>query len=1214
MKRCAFCSYSSDDEAAFAAHAVSAHGWGATARVTAQPPPMPRGPIMYCYSCGSAQPSSAPTCGRCGGLLHLSEKAELFGRAYLLNNLDALVARALITEETADRIRAAVTPFVSGASPVPRVVAPTAQPTTRTEPVVQEPVPPREPPPPAIDVAGLFTPERAPSLLLYLGAFLIVVSALIFVSVSGRQISDALKLVLLLVGTLAFLAGGLVCHRVSRVLEAGRTFLVIGALLVPLDFVAYYALISHAQPLSSPAMWVIGSLVSASLYGIFAARAYGRAYSFLWFAAAISAVAGAGYLFELRLPWAYVAFAILALAIDIVDDRAPAVIRRITEPLDLVNRVFAAASFVLVAYVTPRFDADRWGLVAMLAIATAYYGSRSALEYAWERWLAIAGPGAIGLSIVYALHGAAQTYGFACALLAIGYAIAGDTAKVGTPIPVAAWIRERARALSYVGVLGALLPMSAYWRAPFVGAVVELGMAALLGTIAFIVATRKARSSKQRDLGGFVLVAALALHFGALYLLLTLGVITGGIAPFTQLEARDFALAFAPLATGLALAAAFAYRRAPALLPSVPFAALFSAAATVALTFRDAPLGTLTASAAALGVIVGAVMSRRSRGLWIAAAFAAVAAVCANTSLKPPAELPPVFIAAVALALFIPSFDVRVRRDDFARVTREIAVVAAGTAVVIGYLTIAQRGFRIDATQTSAWLATVPALLVLGGLGVTEALHRRSERGVIAFTIFFLAAALMIIARLGPSELEAYTVPMAAYLATVAWGIERFGSANLRASVLTLAEVAAAVMLIAPTYLVGSTSSSVTRPGDIPRSAAVLGEALVVLRIASLRGSNALGVTALSFMGLMVLRGAGAPLALEATTAIFGAIALVFALLVPRLIEWRMDPRLLELTELVGALLILAPPLARAAANRSDALEHGLSVLIAGVVIVLFGLLWARRVPVATALGALALVGLLALSDTRRSEPYVAAAGVALLLIALAIPRYLPPRLRVEYEWALEAVGVGLVLSGAIDRTFRVGDVHAARALAEALALITIGVASGRGGLSVASIGALAILSAWIFGDPRAREFHGIAAGAYLIALALVALRYARSRLDPRLLLALELGGVALFVLPTLLGGWSAEFFPQTIMVFAEILIVLGVGIAFHRRWLVAGALAAIGVETLRALIDVVNRLPNWALFGASGALLLTIGFVLLLRREAWNAWSRRALGWWTQL
>ncbi len=69
-----------------------------------------------------------------------------------------------------------------------------------------------------------------------------------------------------------------------------------------------------------------------------------------------------------------------------------------------------------------------------------------------------------------------------------------------------------------------------------------------------------------------------------------------------------------------------------------------------------------------------------------------------------------------------------------------------------------------------------------------------------------------------------------------------------------------------------------------------------------------------------------------------------------------------------------------------------------------------------------------------------------------------------------------------------------------------------------------------------------------------------------------------------------------------------------RRRWLVAGALAVVGLEAVRGTIDVVNRLPSWALFGGSGAILLTGGFVLLLKREAWNAWSRRAYDWWARL
>ena len=176
--------------------------------------------IVYCYSCGAPQPSSARTCGRCLGLLYLSPNAERFGRAYLLNSLSSLVAQGLLTEDQAERIRRALVPLVAGAAPQPATPQVMTPPPTLATPAARPvtPVAPHEPAAPLIDVAGFFTPERAPSLLLYVGAFLIVVAALIFVNVSGRQISDALKLVLLLIGTIGFLAGGLVCHRIPRVL------------------------------------------------------------------------------------------------------------------------------------------------------------------------------------------------------------------------------------------------------------------------------------------------------------------------------------------------------------------------------------------------------------------------------------------------------------------------------------------------------------------------------------------------------------------------------------------------------------------------------------------------------------------------------------------------------------------------------------------------------------------------------------------------------------------------------------------------------------------------------------------------------------------------------------------------------------------------------------------------------------------------------------
>jgi hypothetical protein len=265
----------------------------------------------------------------------------------------------------------------------------------------------------------------------------------------------------------------------------------------------------------------------------------------------------------------------------------------------------------------------------------------------------------------------------------------------------------------------------------------------------------------------------------------------------------------------------------------------------------------------------------------------------------------------------------------------------------------------------------------------------------------------------------------------------------------------------------------------------------------------------------------------------------------------------------------------------------------------------------------LATTGVLALRDATRAEPFVAATGVVVLALVLAIPRYLPRRLPAVYEMALEILAVALVVSSGLMQTLATrgdGGGHAARVIAESVALLGIGLASSRRALASAGLGAVAVMALWIFNDPTARQFHGIAAGAALIAISLVAVRYAPRVLSDRALIGSELLGATLFLGPTLLASWNAPFVPGTIVVFFEIGLLLGLGILLRRRWLVAGALAVVGLETVRGMIDVVNRLPNWALFGGSGAILLTAGFILLIKRDAWNAWSRRAYDWWARL
>ena len=1181
---------------------------------------------MRCYFCGREQGPKAPGfCLSCGRPLTATPASELFGRRYILNRLDDLARGGVLDADSAERVRRAMLREL-GEAPTPEPAAPVVPSPVDAVPAVESrPVPSvrpavtaavRERPAGPSPIESLFTPERAPSLLLYLGAFLVVVAALIFVNVSREQVSDAVRLALMIVGTLGFLGAGLLCHRVPRVEEAGRTFIVIGALLVPVDFAAYYVLVAHESPLTSPVMWIVGSLWSAGLYGGLATNRYGTAYAYLFFAACLSAIAGI-LAWSDTVAWAGVLFAGLALAIQLVDDRAGrTALAHLTRPLLLPARVLVAVALVVGSSIALAVGlgvpagGDRFALSALGVVGLAYYVVRARLEIGWERWLAVAGPAAVAEALVFAFGAPLQTYGFAAGILAVCYALAGELGDLaGQPTPLAGWVRIRAVPIAYVAVGVALVPFAAYWRAPAVGALVYLGMTALLA----VLVARRARSARAAQAyQGATLVAAAVAHVGVVFALVAAGVLHAGPAPMSGLVFRELALAFSPLAAGLAVLAALARRRLAPISRPLAIAAVSSAVLVVDYVLADPPLATILAALAAAVIVASGVDARRPAALWLAAAFAAVAASSAVRWLDPPEATRPVAAALAALVIFVPAYLPRFRADPFARVAREIAVSLAGVGVLSGLAFAFARSFGAASLlpwDTGVWWATVPVVSAFGAIAVAEALHRRSPSLVLAATLSFLGSTLMIVASLHPAAVEAYTLPVALYFAIVAWALSRFGPAELRSTLATPAQIAAALALIAPTYLWS------WRSDEPARTVLVLAEGLLLLGGAANRGSAPLSVVSLGALAAAGVRATAAPLAFESVAGIAGVATIALTLFVPGRIAWRVDPRLREAAEAMGVLLLLAPPLVRATAFGSDALMQGGSVLAGGTVIVALALWSGRRALFAAAATMLGCTTLVSLNRTEMTEPYVAAAGVAIVALALAIPRYLPRRLAVELEWALEILGAAMIVASPLVRAFgAAGAVPAARALAEGMALLAIGLLVRRRALPGAGFAAVVIVAAWILGDPSARQFHAIAAGAALVALSLAAVRYRADLLDERALIGAEWLGAFLFVGPTLLASWSTDFFPATPIVFFEIALILGTGILLRRRWLVVGALAALGLEALRGTIDVVNRLPNWALFGVSGVILLAAGFVLLLKREAWNQWSHRAYGWWARL
>jgi hypothetical protein len=149
---------------------------------------------------------------------------------------------------------------------------------------------------------------------------------------------------------------------------------------------------------------------------------------------------------------------------------------------------------------------------------------------------------------------------------------------------------------------------------------------------------------------------------------------------------------------------------------------------------------------------------------------------------------------------------------------------------------------------------------------------------------------------------------------------------------------------------------------------------------------------------------------------------------------------------------------------------------------------------------------------------------------------------------------------------------------------------------------------AWL--RPSEVQAFTVPTGAYLVALGLLALRDRRARwvewAPP-----LEVVGAIVLLGPTHLASWDRAGFGQGIRLLAEVSVLLAIGLILRRRWLVAVALAFTGLQALRVLVDVIDRLPNWVVFATSGALLLAVGFVLLLKRELWVRWQTRAAAWW---
>lgn len=112
--------------------------------------------------------------------------------------------------------------------------------------------------------------ENSINLLLYLGAFLIVAAASIFVGFAWDTLSGTVKSIVLTLLTLAFFVSGMWFHSIPKIKNAGITFIGISALLIPICGTGWYNFVLKDSGVSGGAVWMITSFISLSLYAFLA--------------------------------------------------------------------------------------------------------------------------------------------------------------------------------------------------------------------------------------------------------------------------------------------------------------------------------------------------------------------------------------------------------------------------------------------------------------------------------------------------------------------------------------------------------------------------------------------------------------------------------------------------------------------------------------------------------------------------------------------------------------------------------------------------------------------------------------------------------------------------------------------------------------------------------------------------------------------------------
>jgi hypothetical protein len=341
---------------------------------------------------------------------------------------------------------------------------------------------------PAARSATPFVADHAVSIVLYLGAFLVVAAVIIFLAYSWEDLSGGARLTILALLTGSFLGAAAICLPRPSVRPAGRTFLALGAMLIPANVAAVYLVYFWDSPIPPAVFWLLGALISGGLHALLSVRLRSTGYAALAVPSVPVAASALGYLIHPE--WAWIGtWSAAALALMLLVARYTPPMPTLL-PLIQTARGFGSLLLVLAFLVTlPALSERDLGqlsppvALALMSASLAWEATRRGNTW----WIGAVAALVTAPLIAIALAVEDQRYWFVDAVMLAGWItvltarrleprqrLLWDVAALGPAVlyPLAAWGDDRAAVQFFAGAVALSLFLAWAYRSPlplFVG-------------------------------------------------------------------------------------------------------------------------------------------------------------------------------------------------------------------------------------------------------------------------------------------------------------------------------------------------------------------------------------------------------------------------------------------------------------------------------------------------------------------------------------------------------------------------------------------------------------------------------------------------------------------------------------------------------------------------------------------------------------------------